>query len=147
VSGPEEVIADYVEAIAKLARARLCAPHPLQYAIPVALLNENGYLKEVLKELKKRRDLLVRGLNSIPGISCVMPRGAFYAFPSIHFSHVNDLDFVKRLILEEGVVVVHGSGFGQKPGSKHFRIIFLPEEKVLEMALERIERFVRKNYL
>ncbi len=147
VSGPEEVIADYVEAIAKLARARLCAPHPLQYAIPVALLNENGYLKEVLKELKKRRDLLVRGLNSIPGISCVMPRGAFYAFPSIHFSNVNDLDFVKRLILEEGVVVVHGSGFGQKPGSKHFRIIFLPEEKVLEIALERIERFVRKNYL
>jgi alanine-synthesizing transaminase len=147
VSGPEEVIADYVEAIAKLARARLCAPHPFQYAIPVALLNENGYLKEVLKVLKRRRDLLVRGLNSIPGISCVMPRGAFYAFPSIHFSHVNDLDFVKRLILEEGVVVVHGSGFGQKPGSKHFRIIFLPEEKVLEMALERIERFVRKNYL
>ncbi len=147
VSGPEEVIADYVEAIAKLARARLCAPHPFQYAIPVALLNENGYLKEVLKALKKRRDLLVRGLNSIPGISCVMPRGAFYAFPSIHLSNVNDLDFVKRLILEEGVVVVHGSGFGQKPGSKHFRIIFLPEERVLEVALERIERFVRKNYL
>jgi len=147
VSGPEEVIADYVEAIAKLARARLCAPHPFQYAIPVALLNENGYLKEVLKVLKKRRDLLVRGLNSIPGISCVMPRGAFYAFPSIHFPNVNDLDFVKKLILEEGVVVVHGSGFGQKPGSRHFRIIFLPEERVLEIALERIERFVRRNYL
>ena len=76
-----------------------------------------------------------------------MPRGAFYAFPSIHFPNVNDLDFVKKLILEEGVVVVHGSGFGQKPGSRHFRIIFLPEERVLEIALERIERFVRRNYL
>ncbi len=147
VSGPEDVVADYVEAIAKLARARLCAPHPLQYAIPVALLNENGYLAEVLKVLRRRRDLLVNGLNSIPGISCVAPKGAFYAFPSIHIEGVNDLEFVKRLILEEGVVLVHGSGFGQKPGTKHFRIIFLPEEKVLETALERIERFIRRHYL
>ncbi len=146
ISGPKEIIKDYVEAIAKLARARLCAPHPFQYAIPYALLNENGYLKKVLRILKARRDLLVKELNSIPGIACIPPKGAFYAFPSLHLP-ISDLEFVKRLILEEGVVLVHGSGFGQKPGTKHFRIIFLPEEKILEEALTRIERFIRKNFL
>lgn len=144
VSGPEEALVDLIEAIHKLARARLCAPHPLQYAIPVALNNENGYLKEVLPKLRKRRDLIVDGLNQIPGISCKKPLGAFYAFPRLEIPGLSDLEFVKRLIMEEGVVVVHGSGFGQRPGTQHFRIIFLPEETLLEEALSRIERFVRK---
>ncbi len=144
VSGPEEVVKDYVEAIHKLARARLCAPHPLQFAIPKALNGKNTYVKKVIHLLKKRRDLIVEGLNQIPYISCVKPEGAFYAFPRLHIEGISDLDFVKRLILEEGVVVVHGSGFGQKPGTKHFRIVFLPEEKVLEEALERIEKFVKR---
>ena len=144
VSGPEEVVRDYVEAIHKFARARLCASHPLQFAIPEALNNENKLIKEVLPLIRKRRDLIVEGLNQIPHLSCVEPKGAFYAFPRIHLEGISDLDFVKRLILEEGVVVVHGSGFGQKPGTKHFRIVFLPEEALLEEALERIERFVKR---
>ncbi|MFN4131966.1 MAG: aminotransferase class I/II-fold pyridoxal phosphate-dependent enzyme [Caldimicrobium sp.] len=144
ISGEKELLEDYIEAIHKLARARLCAPHPLQYAIPAALLNENGYMKEVIPQLRRRRDLLVEGLNNIPYISCVKPIGAFYAFPRIHIPNISDLEFVKRLILEEGVVLVHGSGFGQKPGTKHFRIIFLPEEHILLEGLARIERFVKK---
>lgn len=144
VSGPEEMLKDYIEAIHKLARTRLCAPHPLQFAILAALNNENNYLKEVIEKLKKRRDILVEGLNQIPYISCVKPLGTFYAFPSIEIPGISDLEFTKRLILEEGVVVVHGSGFGQKPGTKHFRIIFLPEEDILKEALRRIERFVKK---
>lgn len=144
VSGPEEVVKDYVEAIHKLARTRLCAPHPFQFAIPIALNNENVYLKEVIQTLKKRRDLLVEGLNNIPGISCVKPKGAFYAFPRFNIPGITDLEFVKRLIVEEGVVVVHGSGFAEKPDTQHFRIIFLPEESQLIKALERIERFVKK---
>lgn len=144
ISGNKEILEDYIEAIHKLARARLCAPHPLQYAIPVALLNENGYLKEVLPILKRRRDLIVEGLNNIPHIHCVKPVGAFYAFPQFSIPGVSDLEFVKGLILEEGVVVVHGSGFGQKPGTKHFRIIFLPEEELLIEAISRIEKYVKK---
>lgn len=144
VSGPEVLLEDYIEAIHKLARARLCAPHPLQYAIPVALNNSNFYIKEVMPILRRRRDLIVRGLNSIPTMSCVKPLGAFYAFPKFDIPGLSDLDFVKGLIIEEGVVVVHGSGFGQKPGTKHFRIIFLPEEDLLEKALHKIERFVKK---
>ncbi|MFN4196592.1 MAG: aminotransferase class I/II-fold pyridoxal phosphate-dependent enzyme [Caldimicrobium sp.] len=144
ISGDREMLEDYIEAIHKLARARLCAPHPLQYAIPVALLNDNSYLKEVLPILRRRRDLVVEGLNSIPKISCVKPLGAFYAFPKIEIPNIHDLEFVKRLILEEGVVVVHGSGFGQLIGANHFRIIFLPEEHILIEAIHRIERFVKK---
>ena len=144
ISGPKEILKDYIEAIHKLARTRLCAPHPLQFAIPVALNNENHYIRDVIIKLKRRRDILVGGLNQIPFISCVKPLGAFYAFPSINIPDIDDLEFTKRLILEEGVVVVHGSGFGQKSGTKHFRIIFLPEEETLKKALERIDRFVRK---
>ncbi len=144
ISGPKEILEDYIEAIHKLARARLCAPHPFQWAIPEALNNENGYIKKVIFELKKRRDLIVEGLNNIPYIYCTKPVGAFYAFPRMDIPEISDLEFVKRLILEEGVVVVHGSGFGQKPGTKHFRVIFLPEEKILEEALYRMERFVKR---
>ncbi|WP_240702772.1 aminotransferase class I/II-fold pyridoxal phosphate-dependent enzyme [Thermodesulfobacterium sp. TA1] len=144
VSGPEEMLKDYIEAIHKLARTRLCASHPLQFAIPAALNNENHYIKQVIFELRKRRDLLIDGINLIPMLSCVKPKGAFYAFPRFEIPGIQDLDFVKRLILEEGVVLVHGSGFGQKPNSQHFRIIFLPEESVIIKALERIERFVKK---
>ncbi|PMP62737.1 MAG: aminotransferase [Caldimicrobium thiodismutans] len=144
ISGPKEILEDYIEAIHKLARARLCAPHPFQWAIPEALNNENGYIKKVILELKKRRDLIVEGLNNIPYIHCTKPVGAFYAFPRMDIPEISDLEFVKRLILEEGVVVVHGSGFGQKPGTKHFRVIFLPEEKILEEALYRMERFVKR---
>lgn len=146
ISGPEDTLKDYIEAIHKFARTRLCAPHPLQFAIPVALKNENSYLKEVLEKLKKRRDLLIEGLNKIPFISCTKPLGAFYAFPKLEIPNISDLEFVKRLILEEGVVVVHGTGFGQKPGSKHFRIIFLPEEEILLEALRRIDRFIKRLY-
>jgi len=144
ISGPKEVLKDYIEAIHKLARTRLCASHPLQFAIPVALNNENYYIKDVIAKLKRRRDILVEGLNQVPFITCVKPLGAFYAFPSINIPDIDDLEFTKKLILEEGVVVVHGSGFGQKPGTKHFRIIFLPEEEILEKALERIDRFIRR---
>ncbi|MGC9141603.1 MAG: aminotransferase class I/II-fold pyridoxal phosphate-dependent enzyme [Caldimicrobium sp.] len=144
ISGPKEILEDYIEAIHKLARARLCAPHPFQWAIPEALNNENGYIKKVILELKKRRDLIVEGLNNIPYIHCTKPVGAFYAFPRMDIPEISDLEFVKRLILEEGVVVVHGSGFGQKSGTKHFRVIFLPEEKILEEALYRMERFVKR---
>ena len=84
-------------------------------------------------------------LNDIPEISCVSPRAAFYAFPSLHIPD-DDLDFVTDLIKETGVVTVHGSGFGQKPGTKHLRVVFLPEEKLLIEAYEKIRHFTWKRY-
>ena len=144
VSGPWDLVKDYVEAIHKLARARLSTSHPKQYAIPVALNGNQAHLQEVIQKLQRRRDLTVEMLNDIPGISCVKPEGAFYAFPRIEIPDISDREFVKELIAETGVVVVHGSGFGQKPGTAHFRVVFLPPEEVLEEAYSRIRDFMKK---
>ncbi len=83
--------------------------------------------------------------NSTPRVSCVSPRGAFYAYPRIDIPEGDDV-FVKELILQKHVMVVHGSGFGQKPGTKHFRIVFLPDEKTLSKAYTAIEDFISSRY-
>ncbi len=143
VSGDKAVLKDYIEAINKLLRARLSSNHPLQYAIKPALEGDFSYLDAAKEKLRRRRDLTVEMLNAIPGMSCVAPRGAFYAFARLH-TDKSDLDFVKGLIKETGVVVVHGSGFGQLPGTQHFRVVFLPPEEVLREAYEKIGEYYQK---
>ncbi|MGE5431950.1 MAG: aminotransferase class I/II-fold pyridoxal phosphate-dependent enzyme [Syntrophomonadaceae bacterium] len=143
ISGRRENLKNYIEAINKLLRARLSANHPQQYAIKAALEGDHSHLTEALKKLTVRRDMTVNMLNAIPGISCVKPEGAFYAFPKISLDQP-DLHFVSELIRETGVVLVHGSGFGQKPGTKHFRVVFLPNENILEKAYTNIARFYEK---
>ncbi|MCU7490690.1 MAG: aminotransferase class I/II-fold pyridoxal phosphate-dependent enzyme [Ignavibacteria bacterium] len=143
ISGRREGLKKYIEAINKLLRARLSANHPEQYAIKPALEGDHAHLTEALKKLTVRRDITVNMLNAIPGISCVKPEGAFYAFPKINLEQP-DLHFVSELIRETGVVLVHGSGFGQVPGTKHFRVVFLPKEEILEKAYNKIAQFYEK---
>jgi len=143
VSGKKEVLSDYIEAINKMLRARLSANHPEQYGIPVALDGTNEHLIVAMEKLTKRRDITVEMLNAIDGISCVKPEGAFYAFPSVEIKN-EDKHFISELIKETGVVVVPGSGFGQKPGTKHFRVVFLPQENILEKAYKNIATFYAK---
>ncbi len=143
VSGRRAVLGEYVEAINKMLRARLCANHPEQYAIVPALEGDQGHLQQMKAKLTRRRDMTAEMLNSFPGISCVKPQGAFYAFARLHIDGTDD-DFVGQLIKETGVVVVPGSGFGQKPGTKHFRVVFLPPEEVLQEAYTNIVRFYEK---
>ena len=145
VSGDANLLKDYIEAINKLLRARLSANHPEQYAIPAALDGDQAHLEEANKKLTKRRDITVEMLNAIPGISCVKPEGAFYAFPRLHMNQP-DNHFVAELISETGVVVVPGTGFGQKPGTQHFRVVFLPPEDVLEKAYGKIKDFSEKYF-
>lgn len=143
-SGDAQVLAPYVEGIHKLLRSRLSANYPEQYAIRPALEGPQDHLPEVVRKLRSRRDLTVARCNA-PGLTCVSPRGAFYAFPRLHIE-AGDEDFVKRLLAETGVLVVHGSGFGQAPGTRHFRIVFLPDEATLRRAYERIAEFLREHY-
>ena len=143
VSGRRAVLGEYVEAINKMLRARLCANHPEQYAIVPALEGDQDHLQQMKAKLTRRRDMTAEMLNSFPGISCVKPQGAFYAFARLHIDGSDD-DFVGQLIKETGVVVVPGSGFGQKPGTKHFRVVFLPPEEVLQEAYTNIARFYEK---
>ncbi len=83
VSGDAAAIKPYTEGVHRLLRARLCANHPEQYAIKAALEGPQDHLIEVRRKLRSRRDLTQKWCESTPRVSCVAPRGAFYAFPRI----------------------------------------------------------------
>ena len=145
VSGDPVCSKPYVDGINKLLRSRLCASHPMQWAIKPALEGPQDHLKEVNAKLRARRDITMEWVNSDPRVSCVKPEGAFYAFPKLDIPE-DDLDFVKKLLYEKAVLVVHGSGFGQKPGTKHFRAVFLPQDDVLRNAYKGISEFMKEHY-
>ncbi len=130
---------DVTAAIMQLGRARLCGVTPQQFAIKPALESNRPHLKATLRKLRGRRDITYKRINEIDGLSLVKPKAAFYAFPRIDFE-IDDKEFVMNLLKEEGVAVVHGSGFDM-PG--HFRIVYLPEENKLHEAFDKIERFVK----
>ena len=144
VSGREQTLKPYLAAVNRILRARLCASHPMQHAIAPALNGDHGFIGHVKAKLRRRRDITHKMLNSVPGISCVRPEAAFYAFPKLEIDG-GDLDFVKGLIRETGVVTVHGSGFGQKPGTKHVRVVFLPPEDVLRKAYAGLISYFQKG--
>lgn len=146
-SGAKELIEDYKEAISKISRARLCPIHPQQYAIKAALEGSQDHIKETLKKIQERRDITHKRINEIPGLSSVKPGGAFYAFPKIELDSVkSDVDFVLDLLHEENVLFVHGTGFSQKPGTKHFRIAFLSTPEKLNEAYNKLENFIKRKY-
>ena len=145
VSGDAPAVKPYVEGIGRLLRSRLCANHPEQYAIKAALEGPQDHLKEVAVKLRSRRDLTMKWCSSTPRVSCVSPKGAFYAFPRLDIPEGDDV-FVKELLVQKHVLVVHGSGFGQKAGTKHFRIVFLPDEQTLTTAYAGIADFMKARY-
>jgi alanine-synthesizing transaminase len=145
VSGDLGSVKAYSEGVHRLLRARLCANHPEQYAIKPALEGPQHHLIEVRRKLRSRRDLTQKWCESTPRVSCVSPGGAFYAFPRIDIPESDEV-FVKELIRQKHVMVVHGSGFGQKPGTQHFRIVFLPDEQTLTRAYAGIAEFIRERY-
>jgi alanine-synthesizing transaminase len=145
VSGDAAAVKPYVEGVGRLLRSRLCANHPEQYAIKAALEGPQDHLKEVTGKLRARRDLTAKWCGSTPRVSCVSPKGAFYAFPRLDIPEGDDV-FVKELLVQKHVLVVHGSGFGQKKGTKHFRIVFLPDEPTLTTAYKGIAEFMKARY-
>ena len=145
VSGDAGAVKPYVEGIGRLLRSRLCANHPEQYAIKAASEGPQDHLKEVAGKLRARRDLTVKWCGSTPRVSCVSPKGAFYAFPRLDIPEGDDI-FVKELLVQKYVLVVNGSGFGQKKGTKHFRIVFLPDEQTLMIAYAGIASFMKARY-
>lgn len=139
-------LAEIKETIFKLKRVNLCSPHPLQKALKPALLGSHDFLNEVKVKLSSRRDVLFTGINRIKGLSLVKPQGAFYAFVRIDLPIASDKEFVLKLAQETGILCVPGEGLGQKEGTKHMRMVFLPPEKILTEALWKLEDFIRKNY-
>jgi alanine-synthesizing transaminase len=140
ISGPEALLRPWVSAMEKLERSRLSANHPEQFAIKAALEGPNDHLPGLVRELMLRRDKTVEMLSAVDGITLTPPRAAFYAFPRLHIAEPDDV-FIADMIRATGVVVVPGSGFGQRPGTKHFRIVTLPPVDQLAEAYRRIEAF------
>ena len=131
------------ENLPKLARVRISTNLPVQHAALESLRGPQDYVSEFVSEVKKRRDLVIKRLNSIPGLSCPTPKGSFYAFPKIENNKFSsDEEFVLKLLEEKGVLTVHGSGFGTQYGSGHFRIVYLPSLETLDSAMNKIEDFM-----
>ncbi|WP_046468753.1 pyridoxal phosphate-dependent aminotransferase [Allosalinactinospora lopnorensis] len=146
VSGPKKHAAGYLEGLTMLAGMRLCPNVPAQYAIQAALGGRQSIEDLVLPggRLTAQRDLAWEALNAIPGVSCVKPKGALYAFarldPAVHRIH-DDEKFVLDLLLQEKIHIVQGTGFNW-PRPDHFRILTLPHADELETAIHRIGRFL-----
>ncbi|MEU2086695.1 pyridoxal phosphate-dependent aminotransferase [Streptomyces albus] len=146
VSGPKQHARDYLEGLGMLASMRLCPNAPAQHAIQAALGGRQSIEELVLPggRLHEQRDVAWRKLNEIPGVSCVKPKGALYAFPrldpAVHPVH-DDERFVLDLLLREKIQVVQGTGFNWgRPD--HFRILTLPRADDLDAAISRIGRFL-----
>jgi len=148
ITGAREHAQDYIEGLNILASMRLCANVPSQFVIQTAL---GGYqsiydLTAPTGRLYQQRELIHERINCIPGLSCVKPQGALYLFPKFdrnYYPFESDQHLVKQLLIDEKVLVVHGSGFNW-PDNDHFRIVFLPYLDDLNEALDRMERFFGK---
>jgi aspartate/methionine/tyrosine aminotransferase len=131
------------EHLPKLARVRIATSLPVQHAALESLRGSQNYINDFVSEMKKHRDLVVKRLNEMPGLSCSNPKGAFYAFPKIEDNRFgSDKEFVTKLLESKGVLTVHGSGFGEQYGSGHFRLVYLPSIEILDSAMNKIEEFV-----
>ena len=131
------------EHLPKLARVRIATSLPVQHAALESLRGPQNYINDFVSEMKKHRDLVVKRLNEMPGLSCSNPKGAFYVFPKIENNRFgSDKEFVTKLLESKGVLTVHGSGFGEQYGSGHFRLVYLPSLEILDSAMNKIEEFV-----
>ncbi len=149
LSGKKEHATDFIEGLDMLASMRLCANVPAQYSIQTSM---GGYqsmqaLTAETGRLYQQREMAIKRLNAIKGISCTMPKGAFYCFPKIDldvYPIKDDMQFMMELLLEEKVLIVQGTGFNwDKPD--HFRVVFLPNVIELEDAMNRLERFFARK--
>jgi len=133
------------DAVQRLCNARLSVNWEMQRAYIAALKGPHDHIAKFNAELKKRRDLLMKRVSGIDGLSLVAPRGAFYAFVRVEKKGrwKNDWQFVREL-LKEGVVVVPGSGFTSDHSTMAFRIVFLPKLEELDTAMDRIEAFMKR---
>jgi len=121
----------------------MCAPTVAQYAALVALKEGEPFVEEMRREYDRRRRLIVGGLNEI-GLTCVEPKGAFYAFPSIAVTGMDENTFAEKLLQEERVAVVPGSAFGPS-GKGYVRCSYATAYEKIEEALDRMRRFVRRH--
>ncbi|MDR6214721.1 pyridoxal phosphate-dependent aminotransferase [Paracidovorax wautersii] len=146
VSGNKAVARDYIEGLNMLANIKLGSNVPGQWAIQTAL---GGYqsINDLVREggrLRRQRDLAYELISAIPGVSCVKPKAALYMFPRLDpamYPIADDRQFFMEVLRATRVMLVQGSGFNY-PDNQHFRIVFLPHEDDLRVAIGRLADFL-----
>lgn len=146
LNGPKKQAKGYIEGLNMLASMRLCANVPMQHAIQTALGGYQSISEFILPggRLYEQRNRAWELINQIPGVSCVKPMGALYMFPKIdlnRYSIKDDQKMILDLLLQEKVLLVQGTAFNW-PHPDHFRIVTLPRENDLEMAIQKFGRFI-----
>lgn len=120
-----------------------CVNSATQYAGVEALTGPQTSVDRMVEEFRARRDLIVAGLNALPGVECAMPEGAFYAFPHIGGTGYSSDELADLLLSEAGVACLSGTAFGVH-GAGHLRLSYANSRQNLECALERIGEFLRR---
>ena len=113
----------------------------VQWGGVAALTGSQDYVEEMKRQYRRRREIIVNGLNAIDKLSCMEPKGAFYAFANISRTGLKSRDFAIRLLQEKHVVVVPGTGFGEG-GEGFVRLSYATSEETIREGLKRINEFV-----
>jgi aspartate/methionine/tyrosine aminotransferase len=114
-----------------------CVAPASQIAGVAALTGPWDEVDAMLKEFAVRRELVVDGLNAIPGVSCVKPAGAFYAFPNITGTGMSARDLQNRLLEEAGVAMLAGTAFGEY-GEGYMRVSYANSQENIRLALDKV---------
>ena len=144
---PNNKLLNIKDGLERLLRSRLCASTPAQYGYLAGLNDDDTWMNDYLSTLKQRNDVCVSLINDIEGLSVEKPQGAFYMFIKLTEDHWNkrDKEFVLDLLNTKHVLTVHGSGFSNQFGKNHFRVVFLPSEKILIEAFNRIDDLLNER--
>jgi aspartate/methionine/tyrosine aminotransferase len=137
--------ADLARQIALLmTNSNSCTASFTQMAGVEALRGNQSSVSAMLERFRQRREVIVDGLNRIPGFHCLKPQGAFYAFPNIRKTGKNSRDLAEALLNEAGVACLSGTAFGQQ-GEGYLRFSFANSIENIKKALDRIEAWTRKT--
>ncbi|MEM3072831.1 MAG: pyridoxal phosphate-dependent aminotransferase [Candidatus Bathyarchaeia archaeon] len=140
VAGREE----FLSQIAKMnLHVNSCPPAMTQRAALTALQGSQEPVKEMFREYRKRRDVIVKGLNEIEGVKCLNPGGAFYVFPNLSAYKMPSMDLAKYLIEKAGVATVPGVSFG-KEGEGHLRLSYANSVENIMEAIRRMSEALKR---
>ena len=128
-------LADHVTRL--MVNTNSCTATFTQLAGIAALQGDQSPVAQMVAEFKRRRDLIVAGLNALPGVSCRSPRGAFYAFPNVTKLRGSSAEIAEALLVDAGVAVLAGTAFGDY-GEGYLRLSYANSESNLKKALERM---------
>ena len=147
IHDPTHRLLNVRDGIERMLRARLCASTPAQVGYLAGLESDRSWMSGYSERVVQQRDVCIKRISEIEGLEVQSSGGAFYMFVRLTDEKwaENDKQFVLDLLHEEHVLVVHGSGFSPTLGKGHFRLVYLPDVKVLNDAFDRIESFLLRH--